>query len=281
MSGRTNTLLSLLAGILLSASAPIAYAADLAATPAPAPATPPIDFAFGMKLANDYVFRGVDQSNGHFAAQGYVEARLLDFAYLGAWTSNVSFPTAYGLTNPAAEVDLYGGLRHTWGALTLDVGALYYEYPNQSYPLPGQVSINYYEVYFKPTYVINDTFTVGGNLFVTNNYVNTGAGGTYLSGTLKANLPPLLPYKDIATYISGEVGEEFLGTARTGLDLPSYTTWNVGIGATWNVMTLDLRYSGSSLSRGECTIVSGVPNWCGNRFIASLAIDTTLLTLGK
>lgn len=279
MLGRTKTLLSLCVGILMSASAPIAYAADLAATPAPAPATPPIDLAFGMKLANDYVFRGIDQSNGHFAAQGYLEARLFDFAYAGVWTSNVSFPTEFGLTNPSAEIDLYGGLRHTWGALTLDVGGLYYEYPSQTI-LPGQVSINYYEVYFKPTYVINDTFTVGGNLYVTSNYVNTGSGGTYLSGTLKANLPPILPFKDVATYISGEVGEEFLGTARNGVDLPSYTTWNVGIGATWNVMTLDLRYSGASLTHRECSIVSGVSNWCGNRFIASLAIDTTLLTLG-
>ena len=33
---------------------------------------------------------------------------------------------------------------------------------------------------------------------------------------------------------------------------PSYNTWNIGIGFTYKVFTLDLRYSDTNLSKGNC-----------------------------
>ncbi|WP_374306032.1 TorF family putative porin [Methylocella sp.] len=274
MSDTFKTMLAACAGAMIAGGA---MAADVAPAPA-APPTPLWDIAFGMKLANDYVFRGIDQSNGHFAAQGYVEGRAFDWIYAGVWTSNVSFPQAYGLLDPSAEVDIYGGIRHTWGNFTADAGVLYYVYPNQINQ-PGLYGMDWAEAYFKPSYVINDTFTVGLNGTYGWNYANTGADSGYVSGTLKANLPPMLPWKDVSTYISGEFGGQFIGTTRYGYKLPSYATWNVGVGATWSAITLDLRYSGMSLSHNSCALLTGVGNWCGQRFIASLAFDTTLFTL--
>ncbi|ACK52487.1 conserved hypothetical protein [Methylocella silvestris BL2] len=276
MTNMIKSVMTAAAGVLLASAA---SAADLAVTPA-APPPPPIDLGFGMKLANDYVFRGIDNSNGHFAAQGYLELRAIDWIYAGVWTSNVSFPTAYGLNNPSAEIDLYGGLRHTWGALTLDLGGLYYEYPSQTIPAGG-FTMNYYELYFKPTYVINDTFTIGGNVYGTTNFANSGSSGIYASGTLKVNFPTFLPWKGVATYASGEFGGQFLDDNRFGVKLPTYATWNVGLGATYDIWTLDVRYSGSSLSQNSCALLSGVRNWCGNRFIASIAVDTSILSLMK
>ena len=37
-----------------------------------------------------------------------------------------------------------------------------------------------------------------------------------------------------------------------GIKEPSYNTWNVGVGFTYKVFTLDLRYSDTDLSKGNC-----------------------------
>ena len=48
-------------------------------------------------------------------------------------------------------------------------------------------------------------FTFGANIFYTPNWLNTGAHGTYVSGTAKVTLP-----YDFS--VSGELGRYFLGT---------------------------------------------------------------------
>ena len=65
-------------------------------------------------------------------------------------------------------------------------------------------------------------------------------------------------------YISGEFGRQWLGTSDSfygtvrprlfpnGITMPSYNTWNIGIGFTYKVFTLDLRYSDTNLSKGDC-----------------------------
>ncbi len=65
-------------------------------------------------------------------------------------------------------------------------------------------------------------------------------------------------------YVSGEFGRQWLGTSDIfygipgdalfagGIQEPSYNTWNIGIGFTYKVFTLDLRYSDTDLSKGDC-----------------------------
>lgn len=283
------------------ASVGAASAADLGAMPVKAvvvaPEPPPFDVAFGVKLTSDYVFRGLTQTNGNAAVQGYAEVRAWDWLYAGLWMSNVDFPASAGLTDPTAEMDIYGGIRHTWGAFTGDIGFLYYYYPGQaavgSYGggFPSN-KINYWEVYFKPTYVFNDVVTVGGNLYYGDSYAGTGASDVYLSGTLKINLPNYTSNKDLGWYLSGELGYQWLGTTslsnqyllagNRNYTLPDYASWNAGVAFTYKAMTLDLRYYGSELSEGPgntCFTVTGLNNGCGNRYVASLSFDTTLLGL--
>ena len=42
----------------------------------------------------------------------------------------------------------------------------------------------------------------------------------------------------------------FAGLFPNGIPEPSYNTWNIGIGFTYKVFTLDLRYSDTNLSKG-------------------------------
>ena len=51
---------------------------------------------------------------------------------------------------------------------------------------------SYWEVFGKGTYAFNDTVTVGGNVFYSPSWLNTGADGTYASGTLKLTAPSSL-----------------------------------------------------------------------------------------
>lgn len=106
----------------------------------------------------------------------------------------------------------------------------------------------------------------------------------------------------IGAYISGEGGYQFLGTtdafyrvtpAPVGINYKDYATWNVGIGFTYKVFTLDLRYSDTNLNKGDCNAFTsdfsaGQPGnvtainpggfgskWCGSAFIAKFSADLT------
>src|SRR5271169_3716142 len=93
-----------------------AYAADMPvkAVKAPPPAPfDPWDVAFGSAIMNDYIFRGVTQSNHQPSVAVYVEPRYnitKDLQlYTGVSSESISFAN-----RAAAEVDIYGGIRPTF-----------------------------------------------------------------------------------------------------------------------------------------------------------------------
>jgi Bacterial protein of unknown function (Gcw_chp) len=325
-----KVLLSVVAALAVSAAP--AFAADIPvkAATAPVAAPSPWDLAFGSALMSDYVFRGVTQSNHKPSVAAYFEPRYninKDLQlYAGISGESISFPN-----RAAAEIDFYAGVRPTFGQLALDFGFWYYDYPggqcfntgtpvgafgadcaaNGNLPLNGNViksKMSFWEVYAKPTWNVNDSLAIGATLFYTPSMMNSGANGTYLSGTAKYTLPATMLPSGIGSYISGEFGRQWLGTTDSfygllntatgaGINYADYDTWNVGLGFTWKVFTLDLRYSDSSLSKADCNAYtsdhtatfngsfspinpSGVgSNWCGARFLAKLSADLTLGSL--
>ena len=73
----------------------------------------------------------------------------------------------YGFTNPAAEVDFYGGWRNSWGPFSLDIGAIYYYYPKEIFnggqphrAISGKSTA-------RPSYEIVKGLTIGANVFYT------------------------------------------------------------------------------------------------------------------
>jgi uncharacterized protein (TIGR02001 family) len=267
---------------------------------------------------SDYVFRGITQSNHRPSVAAYFEPRYningnLQL-YAGVSGESISFPN-----RAAAEVDFYGGIRPTFGALALDFGIWYYYYPGgQCFAgTPGCPNIiangnfakadaSFYEIYAKAVYTMGD-FAVGGNFFYSPNFLNTGADGEYLSGTLKWTAPSSIALPSgVGFYISGEFGRQWLGTSDAfyavpafpnGIKYADYNTWNIGLGWTWKVFTLDLRYSDTDLSKGNCNAftsdftAAGLGNvtpinpggagskWCGSTFMAKLSADLTFASL--
>src|SRR5439155_20180858 len=96
--------------------------------------------------------------------------------------------------------------------------------------------------------------------------LNSGADGTYVSGTFKVTAPATYFPKDWGAYVSGEVGYYWLGTTDVfyatpafpgGIDYPDYLTWNIGVAVTYKVFTLDLRYYDTNLSKADCNVLTG------------------------
>ena len=312
--------LTALAAIALSTSANAADMKMVTKAP-PAPVVSPWDVAFGGALMTDYIWRGITQSNHKPSVAAYVEARYNSNANL-QWYAGVSGESIDFPNRAAAEIDLYGGVRPTFGALALDFGYWYYYYPggqcfNGNSPaclaaLPNgnavKADFSFWEVYAKGTWTINDQWALGFNVFVSPDILATGADGQYVSGTLKYTAPASANLFNgaVGWYVSGEFGEQFLGSSndfygtgvvgspfRFSVPYVDYTTWNVGLGFTYKVFTLDLRYSDTSLSDAECNVytsdhtaggnqatqynATGLQSkWCGSVFVAKLAFDMTL-----
>jgi uncharacterized protein (TIGR02001 family) len=325
--------LVLAAAILAMAGS--AYAADmpLKALKAPPPAPfDPWDIAFGSAIMNDYLFRGVTQSNHKPSAAAYFEPRYnvnKDLQlYIGVSGESISFAN-----RAAAEVDVYGGIRPTFGAFALDIGIWGYLYPGGSCVdgntlsggIPGggvcpvstntiflangnvmKKDVSFFEVYGKGNYTINDNWQFGFTEFYTPSFLNSGAWGDYASFTGKYTaLATVFGKSGVGMYVSGEVGRQWLGTTDAfygvpafprGIKYADYNTWNIGVGFTYKVFTLDVRYSDTSLSKGNCNAFTSAfngsgttnvtpinptgvgSNWCGAAGIVKLSADLTAMT---
>jgi len=343
-----KVVLSVVAALAVSAAP--AFAADMptkgAKAPAPVAAPSPWDIAFGAAVMNDYVFRGVTQSNHKGSVAAYFEPRYNINSnwqlYAGISGESIDFAN-----HAASEIDFYGGVRPTFGPLALDFGGWYYYYPGgQCFNVAAfgadclvnsggtgiipstfngfggnvvKANLSFFEIYGKGVYTAGD-WAFGVNFYYSPSFLNSGAPGEYLSGTIKYTAPANMAIaKDIGWYVSGEFGRQWLGTSDSfygivagtpiatggvtggvfagGIPYVDYNTWNVGLGFTWKVFTLDLRYSDTNLSKGDCNAftsdhtASGIgnvtainpsglgSNWCGARFIAKLSADLTLGSL--
>ena len=122
---------ALLATALAMVATGSAFAADMhvkALKAPPPPAFDPWDIAFGGAVMNDYIFRGVTQSNHKPSVAAYFEPRYnvtKDLQlYVGVSGESISFAN-----RAAAEIDIYGGIRPTFGAFAFDIGVWGYLYP--------------------------------------------------------------------------------------------------------------------------------------------------------
>ncbi|HEX4408754.1 MAG TPA: TorF family putative porin [Xanthobacteraceae bacterium] len=303
-----------------------AMAADMAtkAPPAPAPAPSPWDVAITAALMSDYNFRGITQSAHRPSTQAGFEVRYTQSPmwqyYAGISGESIDFPN-----RAASEMDFYGGVRPTFDKLALDFGAWYYYYPggqcfaagtacaaDGAFP-GGPVALpngnfakkiaDFYEVYGKATYTINDNWAVGFQEWYSPNVVNTGASGWYSVGNITYTAPTTWFTNGVGMYVSGDGGywalgtsDPFYGTAAFpgGIKYTSYWNWDAGLGFTWKAFTLDLRYYDTNLNRGDCNAftsdqtASGTgnvtainpggagSNWCSATFIAKLSFATNL-----
>jgi uncharacterized protein (TIGR02001 family) len=325
-------MLAVIAALALSAMPAMAADMPVKAKPIAAPEPSPWDIAFGSAIASDYIFRGVTQSNHQPSVAAYFEPRYnvtKDLQlYAGIGGASISFPN-----RAAAEVDLYAGVRPTFDKLSFDLGVWYYWYPGgecfnaflpTTFCAPGgsavfplslpngnaiKSDLSFVEIFGKVNYAVTDAFTVGGYVYYSPSVLNSGADGVFFGGVAKYTFPAFS--NGVQPYISGDIAYWSLGTtdafygclvpfctanSPNGIKLPSYATWDVGVGWTWKVFTVDLRYTDTNLTKADCNAFTGdhtavfspsgitninagpLSNWCGARFTARLSADLTVNT---
>lgn len=198
---------------LASAAATLAIAGAASAQDAPT-------VAFNIGASNDYVFRGVSQTDENPQVFGGVDFGSGIF-YAGAWASNVDFNN-----DTDAEYDLYVGVKPTLGAVGLDLGVIRYGYISS----PKGSNQDYWE--FKAA---ASTPVGPGAIGVAAYYSPEFFGGIGEALYYEVNGSVAIP--DTKVSLSGAVGHQWLDA--TG----DYTTWNLGLGyALTDHFAIDLRY---------------------------------------
>ena len=175
--------------------------------------------SFNAGVSNDYVFRGVSQTNGDMQVFGGADLSAGMF-YAGAWASNVDFSDSTD-----GEVDFYAGVKPTLGLATLDLGVIYYGY------IDAPNGADYSNFEFKAAASMPaGPGSIGAGVF----YSPDSFGA--VDDSLYYEVNGSLPIAESLT-IGGALG-------RATFEGPGdFTTWNVG--ATWSFMpnlALDVRY---------------------------------------
>lgn len=289
--------------------------------PPAAPTPSPWDVVVTAALMNDYNFRGITQSDHKPSTQGGFELRYNSSSTL-QWYGGVSGESIDFPNNAAAEIDGYFGVRPTFDKLALDFGFWEYYYPGgncyntaalcaaygdhwggitgtpptELWPTGGnatKANDSFWEVYGKATYTINDQWSVGVQEWYSPSVVNTGARGWFSTGNATFTAPSTWFQNGLGAYASADLGYWDLGTSDAfygSVKYTSYATWDLGVGFTWKVLTLDLRYYDTNLSKTECDAFTGAQNasyspanitaqnasggatnWCSAAFVAKLS----------
>jgi uncharacterized protein (TIGR02001 family) len=205
-----------------------AVALTFLATAARADDPPEHSFTGKVGFYSEYEYRGISQTSERPALQLNLDYAHKSGFYIGTFVSNIKWlkdtADVNGFTTDARfEWDIYGGYKHAFGDVTVDVGYLRYEYPNSSdfNNRPGFVSPNTDEAYIgaswgpatlKYSYSFNDTFGVPNS-----------KGSDYTELTVNYPTPGLEKLT-----INGLLGHQ---NYRHNTAL-SYTVWKLG--ATWD-----------------------------------------------
>jgi uncharacterized protein (TIGR02001 family) len=190
-------------------------------------------FSGNVAITTDYVFRGVSQTDGGPAVQGgfdFVEDKF----YAGTWASNIDFGA-----DGTLELDLYGGFTPTVGPVTLDLGFVYYWYPNLD--ADGGTEADMLELKAAAGISPTENLALKASLFYSPDFTYTPGEEAGLYAEVAAS------YTVSDTIgVSGAIGNQsvdvdgYYGNAGDPTD--NYTTFNVGATYSAYGFSFDLRY---------------------------------------
>jgi uncharacterized protein (TIGR02001 family) len=178
-------------------------------------------FAFNVGANNDYVFRGISQTDEDLSVFGGVDASFMDIGYAGAWVSNVDFGNGTNF-----EYDLYAGVKPVAGAITFDLAVIFYGYAGS----PNGSNQDYFEGKIAAS-VPAGPVTLGAALFYSPEFFGKTGEAVYTEVNFSTAIP------DSKFTVNGALGYQ---QVRGNLD---YSTWNVGVGyAFTDTLSADIRY---------------------------------------
>lgn len=267
--------------------------ADVAArAPAKEQDAETLHFSIKAGTATDYVYRGTTLSDRKPAVGAVFEATYSQF-YTWVSAASVRLPT-----KPDAELAVSAGVRPTFGGIKFDLGATYFAYPGEALPSNG---INYWEAAVRADYTISESWRAAGGFAYSPDVSNTGAWSWYTAAGLVYDVPAHFLPTNLSASFTMAAGYSWFGkqsAALGGFSLPEYLNWQAGITFTHKLVSLDLRYYDTNLTRENCFVFTGDPgatpggsfnpitnpgglrsNWCSVTFVmkATVALDNTTL----
>lgn len=218
--------------LIIGAIAACAGAAPAFAQEAAAP-TPAVSFSGNVAVTNDYVFRGLSQSNSDLALQGGFDVTTAAGFYVGTWLSSIDFNDA---SDANIETDIYAGYTAAIGStgLSYNVGLYGYLYPDAN----SNSHFDFYEVYGGLTYAAGN-FSITGQVNYSPEFFAKSGDAIYTQVSAAYKISDLFS-------VSGAVGYQTIDDA-VAFGTGDYTTWNLGgtlsLPGAFKGTSLDVRYS--------------------------------------
>lgn len=188
-----------------------------------------------VAIVSNYLYRGISQTGAMPALQGGFDLAHDSGAYIGVWSSSISWISDAGsATNAGTEFDTYLGYKGTAGDVGYDVGFLRYNYPGVYTATPADTNEVYAAVTYsiltaKVSYALGDTFGI-----------SEAKGTTYME--LNANYP----IGETGYTLSGHVGNQTYKGATADANTAgslTYTDYKVGVTKDFSGYVVGLAYS--------------------------------------
>ena len=203
----------------------------------------------GATVVTDYRFRGISQTDKDFAVQGTFTVAHESGVYATVWGSTID---DYVAASADQEIDLSLGFRKTFGATTIDVGALYYYYPGAEKVIPGYNS-DFLELYGSVAQSIGPVSAkVSAAYAPSQAALRLGAGNLdnfYLNAGVSGAVG------DSGLSLSAAVGRTFTRSFLSGGS--KYSDWSVGASYTTGSVTLGVSYVDTSYRRNAVVSLTG------------------------
>ena len=183
-------------------------------------------------VVSDYRFRGISQTDKRFALQGGLTVTHESGFYVSTWGSSIDDYVAAGSDQ---ELDLIAGYSRTFGAATVDVGVLYYYYPDS-----GGANTDFVEPYASIKGTFGPATAKLSAAYAPKSRALSVDGGLtrednlYVAGDLAASVP------NTPLGVSAHLGHSFGPSYLTIGD--EYTDWSVGATYTWSHLTFGVSY---------------------------------------
>ncbi len=204
-----------------------------------------LEISGNVALATDYIYRGISQTDEEATIQGGFDIEGESGLYVGVWASNIAF-------DGSIEIDVYAGFAGEFTEdLGFDIGALYYEYPNDL----GPNHSSFQEIYGSLSY---KDLTVG---------VNYSSDFFFESGS------SIYAYIDYSLSLPNDFGLAFHYGDQSIDDndtfgAPDYSDYSVSLSKTWADVDFALTWFDTDLSANQCFGGSDV---CDSRVVFGLS----------
>lgn len=229
----------------------------------------PGTFTGTVALTNDYIFRGISQTDHNPAIQGSINYTLdTGFygtsVYGGVWGSNLDFNDDAATNNNGAHLELdwtfgfMGNILDTGIGYTL--GAIYYNYPGAR----NGLSYDYWEFAPALSYNVTDWLAVTGGLNYSPDFFAGSGNAFYPNGGVTVKIP--IPENLFALSLFGNTGHQWI-EKESRFGAKDYQDWKLGVSVGIKNITLSAAYTDTSLDKSDCF---GGTNLCEARGVLTL-----------